>query len=333
MSLHVEGQDCPVCGAHLFDDDDIVFCPICGAPHHRDCYQALGHCALQADHGTPRQYKRPAERESAGPDATGTSRDRVGKICPRCGKSCTSDTLFCPYCGMNLSQGPVEGGPGGQPYPNGGPPPFGGYQPVMPQADPYGGVHPEEEIDGVKAKDIAKFVGSNIQRYLPKFKSLSGKSKTSWNWAAFLFPSGWLFFRKCYKPGLLILLLTFASTMFSIPMQVFINSVAGARPASATSADLYAALMQNLGQAGLIPWITMGVSWLLSLGLRIIIGLYGDVIYKGHVIAGIKKIKEQDDLLEDYDAALAQKGGISPLMLLVAFLASQWFSYFIFMFL
>ena len=348
MSLHVEGQDCPVCGAHLFDDDDVVFCPICGAPHHRDCFNSVGHCALEAYHGTPQQYKRPSERGQTGPDAEGgIPRDRMGKTCPRCGKSCTSNTLFCPYCGQNLGGGPADSR-GGQPFsnegpeghygheggfPNGGPPPFGGYSPVMPQADPYGGVQPEEKIDGVPAKDVAKFVGSNTQRYLPKFKSLTGKSKSSWNWAAFLFPSGWLFFRKCYKPGLLVLLLSFASTMFSIPMQVFISSVAGALPTSATTADLYAALMQNLGNAGVFAWITQGASLLLSLGIRIVIGIWGDSIYKGHVISSILKIQKADDLLEDYDAALIHKGGVNPLMLLVAFLASQWCSYFILMFL
>ena len=56
MSLSVEGQKCPVCHAYLFDDDDVVFCPICGAPHHRDCYNAIGHCALEDKHGTDEQY-------------------------------------------------------------------------------------------------------------------------------------------------------------------------------------------------------------------------------------------------------------------------------------
>ena len=31
MSISVEGEKCPVCGAYLFDKDDVVFCPECGA--------------------------------------------------------------------------------------------------------------------------------------------------------------------------------------------------------------------------------------------------------------------------------------------------------------
>ena len=48
MSISIEGEKCPVCGAYLFDEDDVVFCPECGAPHHRECYNAVGHCALAA---------------------------------------------------------------------------------------------------------------------------------------------------------------------------------------------------------------------------------------------------------------------------------------------
>ena len=56
MSLKTEGVTCVRCHAYLFDDDDIVYCPVCGAPHHRDCYNELGHCALEEFHGTDKQY-------------------------------------------------------------------------------------------------------------------------------------------------------------------------------------------------------------------------------------------------------------------------------------
>ena len=56
MSLKTDGATCVRCHAYLFDDDDVVYCPVCGAPHHRDCYNELGHCALEALHGTDKQY-------------------------------------------------------------------------------------------------------------------------------------------------------------------------------------------------------------------------------------------------------------------------------------
>ena len=37
-------QKCPVCGKEFTGEDDIVVCPLCGTPHHRDCYKKNGEC-------------------------------------------------------------------------------------------------------------------------------------------------------------------------------------------------------------------------------------------------------------------------------------------------
>ena len=45
----------------------MVYCPECGAPHHRECYNSIGHCALEEFHGTDMQYdklKRAQEAEA-----------------------------------------------------------------------------------------------------------------------------------------------------------------------------------------------------------------------------------------------------------------------------
>ena len=52
MNNETERLKCSVCHAYLFDDDDTVYCPVCGAPHHRECYNGLGHCAFEEAHGT-----------------------------------------------------------------------------------------------------------------------------------------------------------------------------------------------------------------------------------------------------------------------------------------
>lgn len=63
MSLSVEGQKCPVCKSYMFDDEDIVFCPVCGLPSHRECYNSVGHCPLEEYHGTDKQYTPPQKIE------------------------------------------------------------------------------------------------------------------------------------------------------------------------------------------------------------------------------------------------------------------------------
>ena len=57
MSLQIEGRKCVVCQSYLFEDDDVVFCPECGAPHHRDCYKSVGRCGVAHLHGTSEEYK------------------------------------------------------------------------------------------------------------------------------------------------------------------------------------------------------------------------------------------------------------------------------------
>lgn len=43
---------CPVCNNQFTEDDDVVVCPECGTPHHRECYIHNGSCANADKHGT-----------------------------------------------------------------------------------------------------------------------------------------------------------------------------------------------------------------------------------------------------------------------------------------
>ena len=43
---------CPVCNNQFTEDDDVVVCPECGTPHHRECYIQNGNCANADKHGT-----------------------------------------------------------------------------------------------------------------------------------------------------------------------------------------------------------------------------------------------------------------------------------------
>ena len=45
MSLY-KGYKCAACGNVFDENDDVVVCPECGAPHHRSCYLEKGQCAL-----------------------------------------------------------------------------------------------------------------------------------------------------------------------------------------------------------------------------------------------------------------------------------------------
>ena len=43
-------QKCPICEKEFANNDDIVVCPLCGTPHHRDCYKKNGECGNYDEH-------------------------------------------------------------------------------------------------------------------------------------------------------------------------------------------------------------------------------------------------------------------------------------------
>ncbi len=225
------GIQCPVCGKSFGKDDDIVVCPECGAPYHRECYQKAGHCIYEEKHGTPEAWQPPAS----------AAKDAEEKRCPRCGKPNAPGALFCDHCGMSLtgeppigpqnnygqfnsrygappsptdfpnSQQPPMGntwGAYGQPQqnrPEGGNPqqPFQG-PPIPFLFDPLGGVPADEKINGVPAGDVAKFVQANTSYYLPVFANQQKYGRRRFNFCAFLCTGGWMLYRKQYKLGAIL---------------------------------------------------------------------------------------------------------------------------------
>lgn len=105
-----EGCQCPVCGKPFQETDDIVVCPQCGAPHHRECWKQEGHCHFESSHGTGQQWKRPEPSpaspagtpatDPAGPSANTSAAG--GKTCPYCGYSNTQYAEFCSRCGREI---------------------------------------------------------------------------------------------------------------------------------------------------------------------------------------------------------------------------------------
>lgn len=60
MALY-KNTKCPVCNELFNDGDDIVTCPVCGTPHHRECYKSINHCANESLHGEGFSFKKNEE--------------------------------------------------------------------------------------------------------------------------------------------------------------------------------------------------------------------------------------------------------------------------------
>lgn len=126
-----ENKKCPVCEKVFEDGDDIVTCPDCGTPHHRECYKSIGHCANIERHGDDFSYREYAEAFEA------AEREEKAK----------SDKEFEKNTDDALSREKQE------------------TEAVLRKAK-----STENEIDGVAINDVACFIGNNSEKFIIKYK-------------------------------------------------------------------------------------------------------------------------------------------------------------------
>lgn len=275
-----EGCECPVCRVKLFDEDDIVVCPDCGAPYHRACWNEANGCVFASAHGTDMQYQppklnmdEPSSDDGGDPDSPENEErmtDRADDF------SDEEDSREQAIERMLASEGVADG----------------------------------DTVGKVSARQIALCVGFNAKRYIRVFKGMffSG-SKTGWNWLAFLFPQYWLLGRKCYKAGSLM-------TIFSLFCSLMMRIMNG------TTYSLYnhmTAAYQNPALLFTSPdLLTLLILALLSLAVRVLLGLFGDNLYKRHVFSAIDEWKNSDE--SDDEFALVKKGGVNLFIPLVVYM-------------
>ena len=302
MSLNTEGVSCVRCHAYLFPEDDIVYCPVCGAPHHRECYNQLGHCALEEFHGTDRQYDKvkAREEEQAAAEMPNTGENAEGLItCQMCHEKYDFALNACPKCGApNIAKA------GGS----------------FVNFDFLGGVPADYNIgDGITADEAKRFVAANTPRYIPKFAVLNAKNKLSWNWLAFLFPCGWMLSRKMYKNGIIAGLLTVISSLFYLPFMNAINNL-GTTPGE-TQAQIMQSIYEHLPKMGAAVIAALLAGFVLNIAVRILSALFGDYLYKQYAISSIKTIRAES---EDMDYDYRKKGGVNIFLFLLGTMAVQY---------
>lgn len=192
--FYYEGLSCPVCGKTFSENEDIVVCPKCGLPHHRDCWKVIGKCFEDDNHDTPSQWSRERAAEpqvNVSPESDATQK----QFCTRCGKENAEFAEFCTQCGHPLRTTDWH-----SPEPNTNVPPVSEYSPYRYDYTTYSA---SEMIGEHNAAELAAVVDKNAQYYIPRFRNVVRTGSGGWNWAAFLLGPFWLFYRKQYGLGLL----------------------------------------------------------------------------------------------------------------------------------
>lgn len=285
-----QNYKCPVCNKQFTKDDDIVTCPECGTPHHRECYNLAGHCVNEGLHKSGYSFLDEEKKSNIAPE-------------PQIQQETNGDYYYTPEENIveSAKNDYQQSAQKEEPKDNTDAKGFSPFSPIQFDTDEY---REKGDIDGVSINDIAATVRSNVPKFIGIFKKQSNKkSKISWNWSAFFFGSFYLLFRKMYKQGIAFLSLA-AATLISgeamifkfapnyiSAMQDFVNQYVS-NPTAATPDD-----MQKIMQVGdftnaqLIVYIMLGV----MLMLRIIQAMFANHYYKSTVFNIINKVTEQLD--------------------------------------
>lgn len=316
-----ENRVCPVCKRQFEEQDDVVFCPECGTPHHRECYHLIGHCVNQGLHKVNYSYfdeHKPASDDSVQPSTQETQ----------------------PVGGFDApSTGNSEENKDGA-----------GRQPAFaaPAVLPEEYEKSRESIDGASVTDIAAAVRTNIPRFVGIFKKQSETGKRiGWNWSAFLFGSLYYLYRKMYRQGIALLctVMVLVTGSSYAMMKVAPDTTALMQEAVALSAqndaDAFAEKLTQVQSAADMPRATALVYAFLGalLLLRLLAALLADRAYKNTVFSLIKQVDEQlengaafqTNLMtgpEEFDLSqdklrqlyLSRKGGVSIFAPLAALL-------------
>lgn len=286
------GSKCPVCQKAFTDHDDIVVCPDCGTPYHRTCWPADNRCVFAAKHGTGYEWK---------PEA-GAQAESEGIVCPSCGAANPPAARFCCQCGAPVSEQPprVRVSPQGPRSESAG---GAGAQQAREQQAPNYRVyqlHPDDEIEGVKARDWAAFFGPSAPYYLLRFQAMAATGrKFCVSLSAFLFGPLYFLYRKAWKPAVFFAVL---SLLLEVPGILTLLYIAGGLPAWLSSAALISRLTQI---GGYINWIQMFLR-----------GVFGVYLYRQAVMPKVKDLCANMPDGTERQAALRRVGGTSiPAML------------------
>lgn len=281
-------EKCPVCNNTFNSDDDIVVCPECGTPHHRECYTENKSCANHYKHSEDFRWE---------PDFVPVEEAEEPK------SDLTEKSIYRQA--MEMAEMP-----------------FPAIQ--VEKINPFFREKFGDLEEGVPAEDVAIFVRQESHRYVSKFQKVA-EGKLTWNWAAFFFTPYWFFYRKLHKIGAVIFaLFLLISSISFLPSVVQLNTAVASFEAEIqeiadsdrTEEEYRTAVLEITSEmsetiqnnrTGAV--LVMSQSFA-SLVLSVFVGLNANKWYYNYTKSQLKSIKAESTT-ENYKNNLFMKGGVS----------------------
>lgn len=275
------GEKCSACGNEFTPDDDVVVCPDCGSPHHRECWKLENRCANEEYHADGIKWKRISKPVSS----------EESKICPVCHFVNAPDDRRCERCGIDLDNFEVLGSENT----DNGRESFSGEEKITFE---FAGFDPNEDMGGVTLKEVSDFVGTNTIYYIPIFKRMKDfGTKFTLNIACLAFPSLYFANRKMWGWAVFAALF---SVLMSLPLVIlYMGNLSGVPDDIITMIDRNKLFLSRLDDIfGFADW-----------AVRFILCLFANKIYFGYVKKSLKKLKSHNMATKEN---LRTAGGIRP---------------------
>lgn len=288
--LNYNNQTCDVCHKPFDKDSDIVVCPVCGTPHHRQCWNEIGHCVNESKHAEGFEWKEAPVAVPA---------DSVK--CAQCGTINPKDSLFCENCGKSLSAA-AEKSPLDISVPENVPSFMGVSREEM-------NARVERELggesDGVPYKDMAVYIGPSAQYYIFKFKRMQKDPKYKpFCWTACLFSPLYFLYRKMWKLAGISALVNFVLNM---PTTILMMSESGV---IASSSPLLFSGINTVAAVCNVLVILAGI----------VFGFMAVPAFKKRVIGDLSAMKSMSDSQESYYRTVLANAGPSKFGLAIIIL-------------
>ncbi len=276
------GEKCVLCGEIFKDGDDVVVCPECGSPHHRECYKKENRCANMSLHMAGEKWKRAEVKETA-----------EKRECPVCRfPNNPADAKSCMVCGADLDGGEIR-------------------ETVESDNEDINlhhsaGFNPDEDMGGATLREISMFVGTNTFYYIPVFKRMKDiGSKISFNFSCFIFPSFYFANRKMW---LWAIVYTFISVILNLPASVMIMAENGI-----FTDNMLDIIYENQGLIESLESICGWGSWF----LRLLLCLFANWIYFKFALKNLKRIRMHSDNESLNVNLVIAFGGVKPINIII----------------
>lgn len=330
MGLHT-GDPCFGCGKKLQEKDDVVVCPECGTPYHRECWTKNNKCINIELHQSGETWKSERQKEEE---------QKPEQICPNCGTANDQAAQRCQNCGASMAEPPQmpsweENGDSDVP------PQRDSFRErmrrtaeMMGMDDPCCGMNRDDVIGGERLEDVADFVGNNTLYYLPKFRRFHEGHRISLNFPCLIFPQFYFANRKMW---LFSIILIAVLTLLHLPqmammLQTSLPDMIQMIKSSEGSAlaEMYPNMqqvMQNmLEQLKTYETFVYNAAVIcnyLEVGATIVLGLFGNWMYYRFVLRQVHQIAQEDLSKEMRRHRLRAQGGTNG-WLIVGMVALQY---------